>query len=94
MRLINLLLLTLLAVLQFQLWFGQGGLRDAWQLDAAIHDQRQENDRLEARNRALAAQVIDLKSGSEAVEELARTELGLVSPDEEFYQIVESPHRH
>ncbi len=94
MRLINLVLLSLLALLQFKLWFGQGGLRDVWQLEAAIVAQRQENERLAQRNRELAAQVVDLKSGSEAIEELARTELGLVSPDEEFYQIVESPNRH
>ncbi len=93
MRLINLLLLVLLAALQFKLWFGQGGLRDLSQLQAANLAQHAENERLTQRNRELAAQVGDLKAGSEAIEELARTELGLVSPDEEFYQIVESPHR-
>ena len=90
MRLINVLLLTLLLVLQFKLWFGDGGLRESWQLQAAVAAQREANDVLSERNRTLAAEVNDLKNGTEALEERARSELGLVQPDEEFVQVVES----
>ena len=89
MRLINAILVLLLVLLQSKLWFGDGGLRETWQLEAAVAVQQQENERLGERNRALAAEVVDLKSGSEALEERARNELGLLRPDESFYQVVE-----
>ena len=90
MKAIQLTLIGLLALLQYLLWFGQGGLRDGWRLGDAVAAQAAENDRLNARNGALLAHVNDLKYGSEALEELARSELGLVAPDEEFYQFVEN----
>ncbi|MEM1089983.1 MAG: cell division protein FtsB [Pseudomonadota bacterium] len=89
MRLINLMFIAILLLLQQQLWFAQGGLRDSWRLQRAVEEQQAENQRLLDRNRSLRAQVQDLKTGSEAVEELARSELGLLGPDESFYQIVE-----
>ncbi|MDJ0657283.1 MAG: cell division protein FtsB [Xanthomonadales bacterium] len=91
MKVVHILLISLLVLLQFQLWFGTGGLRETWQLEAAVAAQSEENEQLLERNKALQAQVEDLKTGLEAVEELARSELGLVSPDEEFYQVVENP---
>ncbi len=90
MRLINLIFIALAAVLQYQLWFAQGGLRDSWRLQRAVAEQVENNESQENRNRELRAQVQDLKSGSQAVEELARSELGLLGPDESFYQIVET----
>ena len=90
MRLINAILVVLLLVLQFKLWFGDGGLRESWQIESAVIAQQQRNDELIDRNRTLAAEVHDLKSGTEALEERARSELGLVQPDEEFVQVVES----
>ena len=91
MRLINALLLVLLVMLQFKLWFGDGGLRDKWQLDAAVLEQQVDNASLLLRNKVLASEVWDLKNGTEALEERARNELGLVGPDQEFFQVVESP---
>ncbi len=58
-------------------------------LEAAVALQREENARLEIRNRRLAAEVLDLKEGLEAVEERARTNLGMIGQDEIFYQILE-----
>jgi cell division protein FtsB len=80
-------LLFLLLLLQGQLWFGQGSLPDLWQLQEAINAQQEENTELETRNEALAAEVRDLKSGLEAIEERARSELGMIRKGETFYQV-------
>ena len=80
-------LLFLLLLLQGQLWFGQGSLPDLWRLQASIEEQQRENQRLSERNAALAAEVADLKSGLEAIEERARTELGMIRRGETFYQV-------
>jgi cell division protein FtsB len=79
----------LLLVLQYQLWLGNGGIRDAWRLQDAVAAQRRENEALHQRNDALEAEVRDLKSGLEAVEERARRELGMIRDGEVFYQVVE-----
>jgi cell division protein FtsB len=84
-------LALLLAALQGKLWFGDGGLPDARRLQQTVTDQRAENARLQQRNDALSAEVEDLKSGETAVEERARSELGMVKPGETFYRVVE-PH--
>ena len=91
MRLINALLLILVVALQFKLWFGHGGLRDQWQIEATVAEQQTENASLLLRNNALQSEVRDLKDGTEALEERARNELGLLEPGQEFFQIVESP---
>ena len=83
-----LLLLALLA-LQAKFWWGDGGLREARELEARVEEQRRENARLQQRNDALSAEVEDLKSGEAAVEDRARSELGLVKPGEVFYRVVE-----
>jgi cell division protein FtsB len=89
LRYVALLLLIVLIALQVKLWTGQGGMRDIWTLEARIAEQTAENERLKARNDALAADVEDLKHGDAAVEERARSELGLIKPGETFYHVVE-----
>ena len=84
-------LLLLLGALQAKLWLGDGGWRDAKALQQTVEEQRAENARLQQRNDALTAEVEDLKSGEAAVEERARSELGMVKPGETFYRVVE-PH--
>lgn len=84
-------LLALFAALQAKLWFGAGGLPDARVLRDTVLEQKRENARLQQRNDALSAEVEDLKSGEAAVEERARSELGMVKPGETFYRVVE-PH--
>ena len=83
------ILLTALVVLQLQLWVGDRGMPGVHRLEAAVASQREDNARLEARNRRLAAEVHDLKEGLEAVEERARSDLGMIGRDETFYQLVE-----
>lgn len=87
--LMPLLLLLLLMLFQYQLWFGTGNLRKAWMLQHQVEAQQQENTGLTKRNQKLSAEVKDLKQGQAAVEERARTELGMIKKDETFYQIVQ-----
>ncbi len=75
--------------LQWELWTGRGGIPDVDRLEQRVAAQRAENEALRARNRALAADVEDLKTGREAIEERAREELGMIRDDEVFYQVVE-----
>lgn len=89
LRWVMLVLLLLLVALQFRLWFGEGGMRQVWQLERDLQAQKTENAQLSARNADLAAEVEDLRGGREAVEERAREELGMIGPEEEYYQVVE-----
>lgn len=82
---------TLLVLLQYPLWFGNGGLLALWGLKHEIAAQQDENRELAERNQALAAEVIDLKQGLEAIEERARIELGMVKGGETFYQVIDPP---
>ncbi|MDX9995485.1 MAG: cell division protein FtsB [Rhodocyclaceae bacterium] len=79
-------LVALLILLQLPLWFGKGGLLRVQELERQLGDQREVNQQLEARNASLDAEVRDLKSGYEAIEERARFELGLVKDGEVFVQ--------
>lgn len=81
--------LVLLLLLQYSLWFGNGGLLRVWQLNQAVDAQREENSRLKERNEALEAEVRDLKQGLEAIEERARSDLGMIKKDETFFQVIE-----
>lgn len=89
LRYVALVLVILIAALQVKLWTGQGGMREVWALGETVAAQSTENEQLRARNDALSADVDDLKNGTEAVEERARSELGLIKPGETFYQVVE-----
>lgn len=89
LRYVALILLVLLIALEVKLWAGEGGMRDVWRLEKQLAEQRAENLKLKERNEKLAAEVEDLKSGKEAIEERARSELGLVKPGETFYHVVE-----
>ena len=83
------LLLLVAAWLQGKLWFGEGGLGEARELQHRVAEQRAGNARLQQRNDALEAEVEDLKSGEAAVEDRARSELGMVKPGEVFYRVVQ-----
>lgn len=90
-RLLPLILLLLLALLQYQLWFGVGSVPDAIRLKRRLDAQVSENAGLVKRNAALEAEVSDLKQGTAAIEERARTDLGMIKKGETFYQIVQAP---
>ncbi|MBL8487468.1 MAG: cell division protein FtsB [Rhodocyclaceae bacterium] len=87
MRWPALVLVALIVLLQYPLWLGKGGWLKVWDLDRQLQAQREENRKLETRNAGLDAEVRDLKSGFEAIEERARYELGLIKQDEIFVQI-------
>ena len=91
MRIVTLILFVLLVFLQFKLWLGEGGFREVARLETRVEDQRQQNDDLLRRNAQLQAEVEDLRERLDAVEERARNELGLIKPDEQFYQVVPPP---
>ena len=91
MRTLTFVLAGLLLLIQYPLWLGKGGWARVWEHDRQLSAQRAKNDALQARNAALDAEVRDLKQGLEAVEERARFELGMVRPDEVFFQVVDRP---
>ena len=82
------ILAGLVLVLQYRIWVARDGVREVLQLRDAVAAQRTENERLQERNRQLAAEVRDLKQGFAALEEQARSELGLISSNETYYQVV------
>ncbi|HFF4337179.1 TPA: cell division protein FtsB, partial [Acinetobacter baumannii] len=86
-KLILLLVIVLVAILQYQFWLGEGGYFPHQALMQQIQQQAEVNDELKERNRILAAEVFDLKNGTEAIEEHARLDLGLVKPHETFVQM-------
>lgn len=88
MRVLIAILLIVLLALQFRLWFGAGGYTSIRSLEERVAEQVLENQALQERNRALQAEVEDLRERLEAVEERARSELGLIGEGEEFFQVV------
>ena len=88
MRVLIMLLLIMALVLQGMLWFSDDGVRKVRQLNAAVEEQIEDNQRLETRNQNLQAEVEDLRMRLEAIEERARTDLGLVRDGETFYQVI------
>jgi cell division protein FtsB len=88
-RVVLVLLVLMLGWLQYRYWFGAGGQREVAGLRGAVEAQARDNVGLRERNDALAAEVEDLKSGEAAVEERARSELGMIRPGETFYRVVD-----
>ena len=84
-------LLGFLLLLQYRLWFAEGGLAEANRLQVQLEEAEAENAELTARNAALAQEVIALQGGTEAVERNARENLGLIKEGEVYYQFVEEP---
>ncbi len=89
MKATMILLTVLLLLLQYRLWFSHDGLPAVLHLKRDVEIQRQQNKKLEERNKVLTAEVHDLKSGLDAVEERARSELGMIKEGETFFQIIE-----
>jgi cell division protein FtsB len=81
-------LFVVVLLLQYRLWLSANGVQDLTRLENAVALQRGEDDRLADRNRQLAAEVRDLKSGFGALEERARSDLGMIANNETFYQVV------
>ena len=79
---------ALILLIQYPLWLGKGGWLRAWDMNRQLEVQHARNKQLETRNAGLAAEVKDLKTGTEAIEERARSEMGMVRADEVFFQFV------
>ncbi|GAB3553466.1 cell division protein FtsB [Noviherbaspirillum agri] len=90
MRLITLSLAVLLLLIQYPLWLGKGGWLRVWDLDNQVAAAQKKNDELRARNAMLNSEVHDLREGTDAVEERARYELGMIKDGEIFVQVLES----
>lgn len=89
---VKLLLVTgivLALLLAYTLAVGKGGLLDIWNMKRDISAQQEQNERLKQRNRELAGEIVNLQKGTEAIEERARSDLGLIRPEEVFVQILE-----
>jgi cell division protein FtsB len=91
MRWLTLILVGLIVLLQYSLWLGKGSWLRVWEVDQQLKTQREANQVLQARNGSLDAEVRDLKQGYGAIEERARSELGMVKRDEVFFQVLEEP---
>ena len=89
MRWLTLVFVLLIALLQYPLWLGKGSWLRVWDLSQQIDKQKESNSTLKARNDTLDAEVRDLKQGYAAIEERARSELGMVKQDEVFYQVMD-----
>jgi cell division protein FtsB len=89
MRILAVILGLLFFVLQYDLWLGEGSLATVWRLQKEITVQQDENKKISERNDALVAEVNDLKQGDDAIEERARTELGMIKKGETYIQVVD-----
>ena len=88
MRVVTYILLALLLLLQYPLWLGKGSWLKVWEMGKQVEAQKQTNEQAQKRNAALDAEVSDLKRGTEAIEERARSEMGMIKPGEVFFQVV------
>ena len=91
MRILAGVLAAIIVLIQYPLWLGKGGWMRVADIDRQVAAQHAKNAQLETRNAGLEAEVRDLKQGTEAIEERARYELGMIRGNEIFFQIVEKP---
>lgn len=88
MRLVSLILLVLILLWQYPLWLGKGSWIKVWEVDRQLEEQKKINQQTKLRNAVLDAEVRDLKQGTEAIEERARSDLGMIKLGEVFFQVV------
>jgi cell division protein FtsB len=88
---LTLIFVVLIALLQYPLWLGKGSWLRVWNVSQEITEQKAKNDAAKQRNDTLRAEVVDLKQGNAAIEERARSELGMIKQDEVFYQVIDQP---
>ena len=89
MKALTLIFVILIALLQYPLWLGKGSWLRVWNVSQQIEEQKTKNASLKQRNETVRAEVRDLKQGTAAIEERARSELGMVKQDEVFYQVID-----
>lgn len=88
MKILSVILVALIALIQYPLWVGKGSWLRVWEVDQQIKSQREKNAKLQTRNSILDAEVRDLKQGLDAIEERARSEMGMIKQDEIFFQLL------
>jgi len=93
-KVLSIILTALIILLQYPLWLGKGSWLKVWEVDQQVTTQRDINEKLKTRNAALDAEVRDLKQGYEAIEERARTELGMIRQDEVFFHVLEDSEQN
>lgn len=91
MKALTLIFVVLIALLQYPLWLGKGSWLRVWNVSQQIDEQKNKNKSIKQRNETLNAEVRDLKQGNAAIEERARSELGMIKQDEVFYQVIDQP---
>jgi cell division protein FtsB len=91
LKALTLIFVVLIALLQYPLWLGKGSWLRVWNVNQQITEQKQKNAEFKRRNETLNAEVRDLKQGNAAIEERARSELGMIKQDEVFYQVIDQP---
>lgn len=91
MKALTLIFVVLIALLQYPLWLGKGSWLRVWNVSQQIDEQKNKNKSIQQRNETLNAEVRDLKQGNAAIEERARSELGMIKQDEVFYQVIDQP---
>ena len=89
MKPLTYVLIGLIVAIQYPLWMGKGSWLRVWEFSTKVDQQKEKNLQLAARNAGLDAEVRDLKQGTDAVEERARVELGMIKSDEVFYQVID-----
>ncbi len=87
-KLIIIALAALLFFLQYEFWFSPGGFLSVYHMRKAVAHEQVTHQKLTERNDVLRADIKDLKQGNEAIEEHARSDLGMIKPGETFYQVV------
>ena len=90
MKKIIVILLVLLVMLQYKIWLGDGGIPEILELQEEVESVQLQVNRLKERNSSLDAEVQDLKTGLDAIEERARSELGMIRKNETYYQVIDS----
>jgi cell division protein FtsB len=91
LKALTLIFVVLIALLQYPLWLGKGSWLRVWNVNQQIDEQKEKNTSYKQRNETLNAEVRDLKQGNAAIEERARSELGMIKQDEVFYQVIDQP---
>jgi cell division protein FtsB len=89
LKALTLIFVILIALLQYPLWLGKGSWLRVWNVNQQISEQKEKNVTFKQRNETLNAEVRDLKQGNAAIEERARSELGMIKQDEVFYQVID-----
>ena len=90
MKSLAVVLIALIALVQYPLWLGKGSWQQVRAFEHEINRTQQENQKLQNRNMVFHAEINDLKQGTDALEERARSDIGMIKKNEIFFQIVET----